>query len=152
MNRFPPSEMGDANAVRRFMLAGSAKFTIVSKPTGTRFTYHVRKSAKASRDYFYVSVLVGPDNGADYAYLGFLAPRPGRVHEFSHGGTKALVGKDAPSAKAFAWFWERMRLAHRVPSTMEFHHEGRCGRCGRSLTVPESIETGLGPECATKTA
>jgi hypothetical protein len=27
-------------------------------------------------------------------------------------------------------------------------HEGRCGRCGRKLTVPESIESGFGPECA----
>ena len=26
-------------------------------------------------------------------------------------------------------------------------HEGRCGRCGRKLTVPESIEAGYGPEC-----
>jgi hypothetical protein len=32
----------------------------------------------------------------------------------------------------------------------EVYHEGRCGRCNRKLTVPESIETGLGPECASK--
>jgi hypothetical protein len=32
------------------------------------------------------------------------------------------------------------------------HHEGRCGRCGRTLTVPESIESGIGPECAKKMA
>jgi hypothetical protein len=25
--------------------------------------------------------------------------------------------------------------------------EGRCGKCGRTLTVPSSIATGLGPEC-----
>lgn len=30
----------------------------------------------------------------------------------------------------------------------EVWHEGRCGRCGRKLTVPESIETGIGPDCA----
>jgi len=23
----------------------------------------------------------------------------------------------------------------------------RCGRCGRVLTVPESVESGFGPEC-----
>jgi len=32
------------------------------------------------------------------------------------------------------------------------HHEGKCGRCGRKLTVPLSIETGIGPECASKMA
>jgi len=26
-------------------------------------------------------------------------------------------------------------------------HEGACGRCGRTLTVPESIASGFGPEC-----
>jgi hypothetical protein len=30
---------------------------------------------------------------------------------------------------------------------LEVWHEGRCGACGRRLTVPESIERGLGPEC-----
>jgi hypothetical protein len=28
------------------------------------------------------------------------------------------------------------------------HHEGKCGRCGRLLTVPSSIESGIGPECS----
>jgi hypothetical protein len=27
-------------------------------------------------------------------------------------------------------------------------HAGRCGRCGKTLTVPESKATGLGPDCA----
>jgi hypothetical protein len=34
-----------------------------------------------------------------------------------------------------------------LPSGWEFRHEGRCGRCGRTLTVPESIDSGFGPEC-----
>jgi hypothetical protein len=32
-------------------------------------------------------------------------------------------------------------------ATLEFWHEGRCGRCGRRLTVPDSIASGYGPEC-----
>jgi hypothetical protein len=28
------------------------------------------------------------------------------------------------------------------------YHEGRCGACGRRLTTPESISSGLGPVCA----
>lgn len=31
---------------------------------------------------------------------------------------------------------------------IEVWHEGRCGRCARRLTVPESILIGIGPECA----
>ena len=32
--------------------------------------------------------------------------------------------------------------------TVRALHSGCCGRCGRKLTVPESIDTGLGPVCA----
>ena len=35
--------------------------------------------------------------------------------------------------------------------TVRCLHSGSCGRCGRKLTVPESIDTGLGPECAGRT-
>jgi Family of unknown function (DUF6011) len=34
-----------------------------------------------------------------------------------------------------------------LPEGYRLHHEGRCGRCGRLLTVPESITSGYGPEC-----
>jgi hypothetical protein len=30
----------------------------------------------------------------------------------------------------------------------EVWHEGKCGKCGRALTVPSSILTGIGPECS----
>lgn len=34
-----------------------------------------------------------------------------------------------------------------IPPSLEVWHEGRCGRCGRALTVPESIASGIGPVC-----
>jgi hypothetical protein len=37
-----------------------------------------------------------------------------------------------------------------MPDGVVIWHEGRCGRCGRRLTVPESIESGYGPECIGK--
>jgi hypothetical protein len=40
--------------------------------------------------------------------------------------------------------WKNQEL----PGGYKIHHEGRCGKCGRLLTVPESVETGIGPECA----
>ena len=33
---------------------------------------------------------------------------------------------------------------------VEIWHEGKCGKCGRPLTVPSSIENGLGPSCLKK--
>lgn len=34
-----------------------------------------------------------------------------------------------------------------MPDGLEAHEESRCGRCGRQLTDPVSIERGIGPEC-----
>ena len=31
-----------------------------------------------------------------------------------------------------------------LPTFIEIWHEGKCGKCGRTLTVPDSIINGLG--------
>jgi hypothetical protein len=123
----------------KFMLAGNAIFTLTSKATGTRFTYKVR----AKDNVWFVSVLSGPDNWTNYVFLG-------TIHNdltFMHG-KRSTISMRAPSARAWMWFWGRFRNEGKVPEQCTVHHEGKCGRCGRKLTVPESIELGLGPECA----
>jgi len=135
-----------AAAARAFLLGGNATVTLVSKASGTRFTFKVRASDEG--DVFFVSLLGGPDNESDYRYLGRIdasglfwagrrQPKPGDV------------GKDAPSSKAFDWAWGYLRNDV-LPVKLEIWHEGRCARCNRKLTVPSSIESGFGPECAGK--
>lgn len=127
---------------RAFVLAGNATVTIRSSKTGTRFTYRVQKSKEnriGQMPVWFVKLLNGPDNNSDYTYLGTI---------FAHGfrTTRASrISNQAPSFVAFEWLsrhWEDARV--------EVWHEGRCGRCGRVLTVPESIESGIGPTCAGK--
>lgn len=128
---------------RRFILAGNATFTLTSAKTGTRFTYKIKaKEVEGGKTLHFVSVLTGQDNEADYTFLGTIFE--GR--EFRHS-KKSHIGVDAPSAKAFAWSFGRI-MADSLGADATVHHEGRCGRCGRKLTVPDSIELGLGPECA----
>ena len=126
----------------QFALAGNAVFTIVSKRTGARFTFKVQ--AAETGVMHFVKVLTGPDNATDYKYLGFI-----RRGVYFHGGEKAKISKDAPSAIAFDWFWRALARNANLDQ-VEVHHEGKCGRCGRALTVPESIQSGYGPECVTK--
>jgi len=135
-----PARLTDPAATRRFALAGRARLTLVSERTGQRFTYRV-EAKKGSADFFFVSVLTGPENSRDYTYLGCIA-RDRFVND-----RRLRIGADAPSRRGFAWFWERVSAGHEIPEC-ECWHEGRCGRCGRALTVPESIESGLGPVCA----
>ena len=132
-----------------FVLAGNAVFTLTSKKSDIRFTYKVR-ICKDNDALWFVSVLVGPDNTADYTYMGTLRrhPKHGYIYQ---PGKKSTISPDAPSSKAFAWFFPRV-LADQWQKQADVHHAGRCGRCGRALTVPESVESGFGPECAGKVA
>jgi hypothetical protein len=136
------AQITDFQHAHRFILAGNATFTLVSGKTGTRFTYKVR--ANDEGDVHFVSLLTGPANTDDFTYMGII-----RNNEFRRTA-KSRVGETAPSFIAFQWFWAYMVQKGRLPVLVGLWHEGRCGRCGRVLTVPESIETGLGPECSSK--
>ena len=125
---------------RQFILAGNATFTLKSVKTGTRFTYRVR--ASGDKTVHFVSLMNGPDNEASFSYFGFI-----RRGVFHHGAAKARVAYDAPSVKAFNWTF-RVLQQDSMPDALQFWHEGRCGKCNRKLTVPESLETGMGLDCA----
>ena len=133
--------LATADAAREFMLAGNATVTLVSRRTEAHFTFKLKASDDGQVTF--VSLLRGADNQSDYSYLGIIAN--GR---FLHG-KKSKIGQDAPSARAFAWAWARL-VEDVMPAELEIWHEGACGRCGRPLTVPESIERGIGPECWSK--
>jgi hypothetical protein len=139
-------------AVQEFIFAGNATFTLVSKKTGVRFTYKVRtrKLNPVGDEVFFLNLLRGPDNEADYAYMGVLRKDPLRYFWTAASGK---VGRQAPAYKALVWFVDAARCERDVlGKTLEVWHEGRCGKCGRKLTVPSSVSLGLGPECARKAA
>ena len=126
-----------------FMTAGKAIITLVSTKTGARFTYRI--SASDDGTAYFVGLLNGPDNTADYKYLGRISRG---VFWLGRKVPKAGdISRDAPSAKAFDWSW-RVLARGVLPAELEIWHEGRCGRCARVLTVPASIARGFGPECA----
>lgn len=141
-----PYTLRDPQTVGRFLLAGNAIFTLRSRKTGSRFTYRV--SHKKGGDVSFVSLLTGSDNSRDYSYMGLLPDdKPTSLRGVGKG--KSCASYDAPSAKAFQYLLDSI-IKGQIPESLEVWHEGRCGRCGRRLTVPESIDTGLGPECADK--
>lgn len=147
-------QMTDPEVIRAYMMAGNAYFTLRSKTTQTRFTFRVSKSKpdstkSAKTPVWFVSVLTGTDNQDSYTYMGVM-DADGKFRFTA----KSKVTGQAPSGKAFDWFAKTLTTAlvtfGSLPAGLEFWHEGRCGRCGRALTVPESVERGIGPECATK--
>ena len=141
----PRAAFRDPTVTTRFMLSGKAYVTFESQRTGTHFTYRIaaNKKAKSSATAptHFVGVLTRPDT---YTYLGCIFEGRRWAH-----GHKSPIGRDAPSAKAFAWCWAKLS-GGRMPETLEVFHEGRCGRCGRRLSTPRSCELGIGPECEKK--
>jgi hypothetical protein len=126
-----------------FILAGKATVTLRSLVSGNRYTYKIvvaKKRNPSDPDTWFVSVLNGPDNGSDYSRLGMI-----KNGEFRWYG-KCHVSSAAPSFIGFNFCLKALNSGSM--RDFEVWHEGRCGRCGRPLTVPESIATGFGPDCA----
>lgn len=134
-----------------FMAGGRARFTLTSAKTGKHFTYRIAHREEGKP--FFVSVLNGPDNEGDYLYIGFIYPTRFTGETVDRIGSHLQAGRkghpDALSYKALDW-----TLAHlirgTIPEEVTVQHEGRCCRCGRTLTHPESVASGIGPECASK--
>lgn len=147
--------------LRKFVLAGNATFTIRSKLTGVRYTFKVRRKEGTDlgglpHNFWFCSLLTGEDNEGDYSYFGYIFSRPAGSQDeyvYRHGGAKAKVGENAPSMVAWDYFiklftggWVN-EVRQRHLDKIEVWHEGKCGACGRKLSVPESISSGFGPEC-----
>jgi hypothetical protein len=145
----PRGQMSDPAVIKTYLLAGRATVTIVSKATGTRFTYEVNRgkdpnTGEPSGIYF-VSLLTDPDNERGFKYFGHIFVKSG---DFVHG-KKARITEDASGVRAWRWFYNQVIKMRQTPdeAKLEVWHEGRCAKCGRKLTVPESVERGIGPEC-----
>jgi hypothetical protein len=123
---------------REFVLAGNATVTLRSQKTQNRYTFKVQKAD--DKDFWFVKHMIGSDNESDFTYLGCI----------NTAGVFALTKRTmsmsaSPQYRAFKYMWDR--LPQGIAKDLEVWHEGRCGRCNRKLTVPESIESGFGPEC-----
>jgi hypothetical protein len=128
----------------RFVLAGNCTFTARSTRTGKRYTFKVSKPKDSQNDIRFVGLLSGPDNESDYVYVGMITPD--LLFKLTRASRMTF---DSEPVKAFDYIWCFLRL-NEEPKNVEIWHSGRCARCGRKLTVPESIASGFGPECIGK--
>lgn len=144
-------QLSTVESAKRFIFAGTATVTFESRKTGNHFTYKIDQVENQSANQpirFFIKLLAGQDNESDYTYMGMLVPDRSDISKYSFITTKASrVTLEAPSVVALNWVLKALN-ENRLPASLNIWHEGRCGRCGRKLTVPESIANGIGPECA----
>lgn len=132
--------------VINFMFAGKAIFTLRNSKSGNRFTYRISapKKQDQKRPVFFVAIMTGSDNEKSYQFAGTLFGK--FTYQHSRKSKLALTHKAVDVFSRFLDYPENGTL----PGGIEIWHEGCCGRCGRKLTVPASILSGIGPECSAK--
>lgn len=126
--------------VKKFALAGNATITLQSGKSSAYYTY---KIVKHKEDLYFIRLLHGPDNEEDYQYIGC-------YYSDTEYFNPCKTWKERPtfswpaSIRAIKYFFEHI---NDIPDNLFVYHEGKCGKCGRKLTTPDSIKRGLGPEC-----
>lgn len=150
-----PHKFEDYVTLRRFCVAGDAILTLRSLKTDTRFTYRFQKKKESrvipgTRLPIWVKVLTGPTH---YSFVGTVWEERNGELLYVPSSKSKIKDPNAPSVRALCWLLKLLAVptmanAETLFEQAEVYHEGKCGRCGRALTVPESILTGIGPECA----
>lgn len=131
-----------------YMTGGNAIVTLVDIPGQVRYTYKLMASDEGK--YLWIKLLTGHDNTKDYTDI--------YVFHVTQDGEPKLdfirnnkVREDFPSVVLFRKVFHNLILRPDMNMDwLEIWHVGRCSRCGRTLTVPESIAAGIGPECILK--
>lgn len=136
-DKMSEQKLSSRHTILTYMFAGRATFTLKSLKTGEHLTFKLLKS-RQHIDLFWLDNL----NGDGIAKLKI---NPDRDPPFEHYQRRAGLRSNLKYAQAFEWF-----LNHLESKQVEFYHLGKCGRCGRALTDPNSIKLGIGPECANK--
>ena len=130
---------------RKFLTAGEAILTASSEKTLSHYTFKVCRpdDFKPESPVWFVSMLTGPNNTEDYTYLGLLNAQ-GHVIV-----TKKSAWQETEQCfKVARWVIRQIWDEKPLPEGYKVNHMGRCSACGRPLTHPESLKTGLGPICA----
>jgi len=120
-------------------------YTIVY-PSGEHRTIRVKMGFKNTvKECKIVGYLSGPNNEGDYTYFGHITSDGGIIfwRSWTTSNQGIRINGIIRALARLASSKEECGKAYALKS-------GRCWRCNRLLTVPESIKRGIGPECLTK--
>lgn len=140
-------------------------YTVTNTERGEHYTLKLHTAQRGNlAGKRIISMLVGPNNEADFQGVAFWDDAKGRAYIWGkHRGTDSVLPLDGNHWQEWPR-WSRheqkvtifLDLAIRIPLGHSHWRtrgytllcEGRCCVCNRKLTTPESIEYGIGPVCA----
>lgn len=136
---------------KQLLASGLATFTLSGKLNSglaKRYTFRIQKVEDKGRPpVYFVKLLRGPDNNQDYVYLG--------VYDADGVGVRLTVKSrfkpDSYPVLILTRYLAAVRNGHEQRVTdagWTMHWSCNCQWCGRTLTVPSSVDNRLGPDCA----
>lgn len=129
-----------------FIAGGKAFLTIRNNQTDERRTYRFTQFKELKNpNLIFVALMTGSDNTASYTHMGRIDIR---TLQYTHKSTSRITSI-CNSVKGIQYLLFSL-INNSKSDAIEYWHEGKCCRCGRLLTTPDSIESGIGPECAKK--
>jgi hypothetical protein len=139
-----------------FLSAGNATVTLTSAKTGSHFTFKAKKPTLTTerggkvRDHDATIVFVDglhgdPSNWEDWHQLGFFFVDEKGISPLRR--SKKATGPKSDSFAAFEWTLRQL-VAGNLSDQLTIEHSGKCCRCGKTITHPDSLALGIGPECA----
>jgi hypothetical protein len=122
------------NRALSYILAGKALFTIENKETQSRYTYKIIVDKKRNSIY-HIGVMYKYDK---FMYVGMLSTYNNKIYP--------AISNKAKSYIVINWLYANLKQ-NLLPEQINIYHHSKCGKCGRTLTLPSSILDGIGEEC-----
>lgn len=122
----------ELNNLPLILLGGHFYCTVQSLHTKQYIQFLVKETSKGNYDVAHVNFDF-PEKIGTLANMQFL-PLVGR-------------GEITKAKKVFSWIWKNVIHHEYLTENINVYHHGICCKCGRKLTTPESLESGIGPEC-----
>ena len=127
---------------RNFIFAGRSVFTLENSETGNYLTFkvkQVKKNYKEVPGQFAIECKTLGDKAHGYKFLGFVDLNERKFK-------KRYWDSNFVGFKTWVWLLKNLERLEDF-TKLAIYHEGRCCKCGMPLTVPESIDSGIGPDC-----
>jgi len=129
-----------------FFKGGNATFT-VTNAEGEHYTFKIRKPSESKP--FYASLVDGLGSNGRFNYIGVFNPtKVASKTEVVKLTQKSRFAESSRQVTVLRWALRVIAFNWHLPEGYAIQHVGRCCCCGRRLTDPESINSGVGPECA----
>jgi hypothetical protein len=136
----------DLSKAYEYVVAGNSYFTMFSHKTGKYLSYTLKRKDSFQGKYEYVYFVKKAGGSENGVFLGTLFFGD---NAFSYKLGKDTIKSEENEKRLQSLTYVLNHLARGDFSMpLSVYHHGKCGKCGRKLTTPESILTGLGPECS----